>query len=107
VDSPRQGSKHERVPLYAVARFVACRMISSTEGSLKYVTDIRSIKPYDAGAAVYVLRHATGKTWLVSQFTRFREVISRIKAANPQLEVAGDLKRLSGAYSRWRRHEHA
>jgi hypothetical protein len=52
-------------------------------------TDIRSIKPYGTGSGLYVLRHNGGKIRLVPQFTGFHEVISRVKAANPQLEVVG------------------
>jgi hypothetical protein len=52
-------------------------------------TDIRSIKPYGAGGGFYVLRHNGGKIRLIPQFTGFHEVISRVKALNPQLEVVG------------------
>ena len=53
------------------------------------VTDIRSIKPYGAAGGLYILRHTRGKIRLLSQFTGFHEVISRIKAANPQLTIVG------------------
>ena len=52
-------------------------------------TDIGSIKLYGGGGEFYVLRHTSGKIRLVAQFTGFHEVISRLKAANPQLEVVG------------------
>jgi hypothetical protein len=52
-------------------------------------TDIRSIKPYGAGGGLYVLRHNGGKIRVVPQFTGFHEVIARMKAANPRVEVVG------------------
>jgi hypothetical protein len=53
------------------------------------VTDIDSIKVYRSGGGFYVLRHRAGKILLLAQFTGFYEVVSRIKAANPQFETVG------------------
>jgi hypothetical protein len=52
-------------------------------------SDIRSIKPYGGGVGFYVLRHDGGKIRLLSQFTGFHEVVSRIKRANPRFETVG------------------
>ena len=64
--------------------FVA--LAGTTEVSL---SDVQSIKPYGAGGGLYILRHTRGKIQLLSQFTGLHEVISRLKAANPQLTIVG------------------
>ena len=53
------------------------------------VADIRSIKPYASAGGLYILRHTNGKIRLMSQFTGFHEVVARIKAANPGVEIVG------------------
>jgi hypothetical protein len=50
---------------------------------------LHSIKPYRAGGGFYVIRHETGTIRLLAQMTGFHEVISRLKAANPNFEVVG------------------
>jgi hypothetical protein len=55
-------------------------------------SEIQSIKPYGGGfgsGPLFILRHDGGKIRLVAQFTGFHEVISRIKAAHPGIEVIG------------------
>jgi hypothetical protein len=51
--------------------------------------DIRSIKPYGGAGGIYVLRYNAGKIRLLSQFSGFNEIVSRIKAANPRFDVVG------------------
>ena len=53
------------------------------------VTDLRSIKIYGGGGGIYLLHHRQGKIRVLAQFTGFYEVLSRIKAANPQFETVG------------------
>ena len=55
-------------------------------------SEIRSIKPYGGGfgsGPLFILRHDGGKVRLVAQFTGFHEVVTRIKAAHPGIEVIG------------------
>jgi hypothetical protein len=51
--------------------------------------DLRSIKPYGGAVGFYLLRHDGGKIRLLSQFTGFHEIVSRIKAANPNFDIVG------------------
>jgi hypothetical protein len=53
------------------------------------VESLRSIKPLGGGGGIYVLQHDGGKLWLLSQFTGFHEVITRIRAVHPGMEVHG------------------
>lgn len=53
------------------------------------VESLRSIKPLGGGGGIYVLEHDGGKLWLLSQFTGFHEVITRIRAVHPGMEVRG------------------
>jgi hypothetical protein len=62
--------------------------IATVRSTTMSATDIRSIKLSRVGG-FYILRHAGGKLRLISQFTGFHEVISRIKAVNPSVEVVG------------------
>jgi hypothetical protein len=49
-----------------------------------------SIKPYRGGGGFYVIRYeGGGKIRLLAQFSGFHEVITRLKAENPRLEVVG------------------
>lgn len=73
-------------------RFESANMIAfvalagTTEVGL---SDVQSITPYGGAGGLYILRHTRGKIRLLSQFTGFHEVISRLKAANPQLTIVG------------------
>ena len=51
-------------------------------------TDMQSIRPEGIGG-MYLLRHKGGKVRLLAQFTGFHEVVTRIKAANPEFETVG------------------
>lgn len=68
----------DRVSFHSLARTLTLR-----------AADIRSIKPYGIGGGFYLLRHNSGKIRLITQFTGFHEVVSRIKAANPMVEIIG------------------
>jgi hypothetical protein len=50
---------------------------------------IRSIKPYGGAVGFFILRHDGGKIRLLSQFTGFHEIISRIKTENPDIQIVG------------------
>ena len=64
--------------------FVALRGVTSLSAA-----QLHSLKPYRGGGGFYVLRHEGGRIRLISQITGFHEVITRIKAANPNFEVVG------------------
>jgi hypothetical protein len=53
------------------------------------VESLRSIKPLAGGGGIYVVRHDNGKIRLLAQFTGFHEVVTRIKAVHPGVEVVG------------------
>ncbi len=78
-----------RVPYEIRFEFDRISFVALARTSSLNVADIRSIKPYASGGGVYVLRHSDGKIRLMSQFTGFHEVIARIKAANPHVDVVG------------------
>jgi hypothetical protein len=67
----------DRIRFTALARTTALNVIS-----------LRSIRPL-GGGGIYVLRHEGGKIWLIAQFTGFHEVITRIRAVHPDMEVHG------------------
>jgi len=50
--------------------------------------ELHSIKPYRGSGGLYVIHHERGKIRLLAQITGLHEVISRIKTANPNFEVA-------------------
>jgi len=53
------------------------------------MASLQSIKLYRNTVGFYVIRHSARKIRVLAQFTGFHEVISRIKATNPGLEVEG------------------
>ena len=51
--------------------------------------ELQSIEPIRGGSGFYMLRYDGGRIRLLSQFTGFHEVISKMKAANPNFKVVG------------------
>lgn len=51
--------------------------------------DIRSIAPHPYALGILVLRHQSGKIWLINQFDGFHEFLTLVKSKNPSIRTRG------------------